>query len=1109
MVPPPFLRLLGRPALLDPYGSPIRLKSQKQLALLAYLHLEGRGAALRRDRLADLLWPTASLPDARHSLVVALSALRARVDAKGFPADQAVVRMTAELGSDLHRLERGQVLATDTEPALELDAFLEELDIPGAPGFNHWRDERRARYWPLIEAALVRQLDQCRRTGDSVGLDDLADRILRHNRLSEAAIRARMEARAFAGDRIGALRTFEQWSQALHREVHAQPSEAMQRLARRLRRGTREGGGDGTRPRVPTEQWRDRAFIGRATEYRILYEAWERAAQVQPTHAFVLGESGIGKSTLLQRLQTAVSLDGAVTSRVQCYELERDIPYAALGALVRGLLERPEATGTSPQSLADLAQAVPAVREHFPSLPESLQLQGESFRIRVTDAMESLIRSISEETPVLLVVDDVHLIDDASASVLHLLARRFEQERVMLALAARPAAPQESPNFGKLRESHRRLGFVSVDVPPLADDESRAMLEGLLADAPDPGRAVREAMLRAAGGYPMALELFASEWNASGEDSLALAVPAMREELGKPRPPEDAYRMALDRICDSLDPTTRLVLQLAAVLGPRLNDLGMYQIISQGVGSTGPAMQTLQTLRLLRETEERLEFVNELIRGHAYVGMPSPLRLRLHAEVVERLLAEEARGRQAPGLEIAWHLIRAGRRDEATPYLLRGAREAMRGGAPYEAERGLYTALDRLKEPEKSEALLLIGEALQEQGRMAESVDYLQRVRADSPAKIVSRSSILQLYASFWDDRRTIERDRMIVKRLISAADASPDTSTKLRALWAAASLCREEIDALDVRSILDRLLSIRSAELPLEDRGEHALGKAFCLHGLGSVAESLEVIQGILGDMEAAGINNSVSRALLNGLAVMQAAEGRYEAASHSAKRGVLASRKAGDDKRARILTTNLALYFNRLGEPRAQLSWALETADRGFGPGEGPLEARCMLLLANAQFTLGMESDAEESLRRLNKLLANSTFPWLVQESGLHAADILLQAGRPVDATKCADLALMASGDTLLATSHAGRFARWMARRALESPDRVHATLGVLGELYQKKESLDRIDQAELLNSRAWLSAKTGTLAAADLEEMWRQLAQLPSNVTSELHRMGMLDF
>ena len=878
---PASLRCLGHPALLDEGGVPIRLKSQKQLALLIYLVLEGR-AGVRRDRLADLLWSTVGIKEARHSMGTAIWGLRHRVDPKGFPADHQSIRTTVALECDLDRLTRGEVLATDLVPALELDAFLEDFDVPDAPTFNHWRDQQRARLWPAIESALVRQMDHCRRTGDFTGIEQLAERTLRHNPLSEPAIRARIEARAFAGDRIGALQAFETWKRSLHEELDAEPSERVEAMARRLRRGTIEGGGDGNRPRVPTEQWKDRAFIGRTAEYRTLYEAWERTTRGEPTHALVLGESGIGKSTLLQRLLTAASLDGAVTSRVQCYELEREIPYAALGALVRGLLERPETKGTSPHSLADLAQAVPAVHEHFPHLPVPLQLQGESFRIRITDAMEALLRTIVEETPVMMVVDDFHLADDASVSVVHLLVRRFERERVMIALAARPTSANESPNIAKLRESHRRLGFVSVEVPPMADDEALEMLDGLTADGPVPGKTVREAMLRAARGYPMALELFVGEWISSGESSLALAVPAMREDLGQRTAPEDGYRMALDRISEGLDAPARLVLQLAAVLGPRLNDFPMYQIVDLGIGATGQAMGALRSIRLLRETEDRMEFVNELIRGHTYSSIPKPMRTALHGEVVARLLDAEAKGRAVPGLEIAWHLIRAGRGGEATPYLLRGARESMRGGAPHEAERGLSTAMDRLEEPDKSEALLLLGEALQEQGRMQESVEFLDAVSDSSRDKPCSPDE------TYCGSTRTRYVDGMDLRRVERSGVATPWRSTECGRSQHAPSRALDGgcmFTATTSRlELLDQRLGPTTrreslATLSLEDQGEYALWHGdFATTTSGDRTRSLKTMDGIIGELESQGIRTPSIWPCSSGSAPSMAGLGDYE---------------------------------------------------------------------------------------------------------------------------------------------------------------------------------------------------------------------------------------
>ena len=106
-------------------------------------------------------------------------------------------------------------------------------------------------------------------------------------------------------------------------------------------------------PTVPTDQWRGRPFIGRTAEYRQLYEAWEGVRRGVPGHALILGDSGVGKTTLVQRLTTAAGLEGAAISRVQCYDVEREIPYSTLSGLIIGLLDSPGVSATSPEALAE------------------------------------------------------------------------------------------------------------------------------------------------------------------------------------------------------------------------------------------------------------------------------------------------------------------------------------------------------------------------------------------------------------------------------------------------------------------------------------------------------------------------------------------------------------------------------------------------------------------------------------------------------------------------------------------------------------------------------------------------------------------------------------
>ena len=143
-------------------------------------------------------------------------------------------------------------------------------------------------------------------------------------------------------------------------------------------------------------------------------------------------------------------------SRVQCYELEREIPYSVVTGLVVGLLERPGVTATSPEALAELGRTVPQVRQRYPHLPPAMESHGETARVRLAEAMHELVVAIAEEHAVILVVDDLHLADDASLAVLHVLIRRAKDQPIMVVLAVRPGELGQSPQAARGRATLHR-----------------------------------------------------------------------------------------------------------------------------------------------------------------------------------------------------------------------------------------------------------------------------------------------------------------------------------------------------------------------------------------------------------------------------------------------------------------------------------------------------------------------------------------------------------------------------------------------------------------------------------------------------------------------------
>ena len=189
----------------------------------------------------------------------------------------------------------------------------------------------------------------------------------------------------------------------------------------------------------------------------------------------VRGDPGIGKTWLLS--YAVKSAEGFRVGRMQGHETERDIPYAGLSMLVGPLLVRcPETlTGssraqTTPRGVAALAKTPgmsfgrrlarrrldPAItpatfldtaladatelpKVQRAALEGALNLgpAAHGDRVGVMAATMTLLAGAAERQPLLLAVDDVHLIDQQTVDVLVFALRRMYNESLFAILTAR------------------------------------------------------------------------------------------------------------------------------------------------------------------------------------------------------------------------------------------------------------------------------------------------------------------------------------------------------------------------------------------------------------------------------------------------------------------------------------------------------------------------------------------------------------------------------------------------------------------------------------------------------------------------------------------------
>src|SRR3989442_809437 len=183
-------------------------------------------------------------------------------------------------------------------------------------------------------------MDEGRRIGGFVNVEGDARGLLPRHPPSQGGASGVMEARAWVGDRSNALKVYGRFETRLAEELGAKPSSDLVRIAGLLREGRRAA------PR-PTKagqvsERHERRFeaeplIGREREFARLYDAWLRERRREPHIVALLGDPGMGKTTLTNAFVSTCQMEGAAIARAQAYDAERELPFAVLAELVKQL----------------------------------------------------------------------------------------------------------------------------------------------------------------------------------------------------------------------------------------------------------------------------------------------------------------------------------------------------------------------------------------------------------------------------------------------------------------------------------------------------------------------------------------------------------------------------------------------------------------------------------------------------------------------------------------------------------------------------------------------------------------------------------------------------
>lgn len=509
---------------------------------------------------------------------------------------------------------------------------------------------------------------------------------------------------------------------------------------------------------------------GRQTEQREIDRLLARAREGRSAAIVLRGEAGIGKTALLD--YAAAAADGMLVLRTAGIETEAELAFAGLHLLLRPVLDRIDGL-PGPQAAA-LRGAL------------GLSEPGSQDRFLAGLAVLSLMSDLSEDRPVLCLIDDAHWLDRASADALLFTARRLEAEGVVMILAARPGPPPFATP-----------GLRGLVLAPLDPDQAARLLEeraGSLATA------LKGRLLAEADGNPLALVELAG---AASEDT----GPAGMAPLPVSR---SVRELLADQIARLGEPAATLLLLAAA---EATGDLALVLSAAEMLGTGAEGLEAAERAGLIVVEQMTLIFRHPLIRAVAYHSAPLAVRQSAH-----RAIAAVLDGQPDPDGRRAWHLAAAtSGRDEAVAAGLEQAAERSRARGGYAAVSAAYEQAAQLTPDNEARArrLLAAATAASDAGQIERAERLVRQAQPlASDALLVAEIALLRA-AQVTGDRRS--RIAELAAAVTVIADRHPERAFIMLcdALGAAPALTDPELSRMN-RTLLRRLDKV---PLPADSR--------------------------------------------------------------------------------------------------------------------------------------------------------------------------------------------------------------------------------------------------------------------------------------------------
>ena len=441
---------------------------------------------------------------------------------------------------------------------------------------------------------------------------------------------------------------------------------------------------------IPKTQTSSKAVLfGRDSAIQQIDQCWDEALSGQKQILFINGDAGLGKTALISHWldeQMAVPSD-AILARVSCFnQHDSSEPYLPILNALTYLLKNPHHSATVKPLLRQYA---PSWLLQMPSLLEENELEAlkqELFGVtkqRMLREFVDFIEAVTQNTAMLLCIEDLHWSDTTSLDLIMALAQRQSLQRFMLLGSFRTSELRQEDSALSHIYSQLKLQKLcqTVDLKALSEEEIRSCIEQRLPETLR-GDDYLEIFSRYTEGNPLmlmtAIEHINQSLGALGavtdeSDALLLDLQTVEEAIS------GGLKQLLTLKVANLTKDDRQLLQAASVSATKFATESVAAVLQKDVLDIEEACedQLLHEQWIVPEGSENwpdgsisesYQFWHQLYRQYFYDSLSAARRRHYHLGFANRLLAGFKGKLTDLAPQLAYHFEAAGDLQQAVEF---------------------------------------------------------------------------------------------------------------------------------------------------------------------------------------------------------------------------------------------------------------------------------------------------------------------------------------------------------------------------------------------------------------------------------------------------------